>query len=107
MAQHSLQSRVQRPPPKGNRLLSAIVEFESPAQFSRGGVLETPDRGRISIEMAMSQVPLNYRISLELPPKPLIRSLPHPNQNNNRRVPDDPEKSQPEKRSKSEKGKRN
>ena len=61
-----------------------LEELEAAGQFSWDLVFATSSRERISIEMDMSQVSLNYRISLELLPKPLLSGLAHPDRNNKR-----------------------
>ena len=65
---------------KETHRLSALEELEAAGQFFWDLVFATSARGSISIEMAASQVSLNYMISLELLPKPLLPGLSHPRQ---------------------------
>ena len=71
---------------KDNQRLLTLGELQAVGQFFWDSVFATSIRGRISIEMAMSQVSLNHLVDMELIPKPTLPSLAHPNLNNKRKL---------------------
>ena len=92
---------------KGNQRLLTLGESEASGQFFWDEALATCSRGRISIEIAMSQVSINCRISAELLPGPLLPGLPPPNRDSNKRGSGDPEKPPPKNAQKRKREKQN